>query len=301
MKSKKRVTKAVIPAAGMGTRFLPATKAMPKEMLPILDKPTIQFIVEEAVASGIEDILIIVSQYKNSIMDHFDYFFELEERLKQKNKVDDYKLVRNISDMAHIHYIRQKEPMGLGHAINMAKRFIGNEPFAILLGDDVILQKNNFDKPALKQCIELFEEKEKSIVGVQQIDPKDVDKYGIIDPLEPIDPINHYMKVKNMIEKPNPNESPSNYAILGRYVLTPSIFQELEETPISSRGEIEITSALLSLAHKEGVYAKEFTGKRYDIGSKIGYLKATLDISLSKSDVRDELLEYMEFLVNSNK
>lgn len=298
---KKRVTKAVIPAAGMGTRFLPATKAMPKEMLPILDKPTIQFIVEEAVASGIEDILIIVSQYKNSIMDHFDYFFELEERLKQKNKVEDYKLVRNISDMAHIHYIRQKEPMGLGHAINMAKRFIGNEPFAILLGDDVIVQNNQSDKPALKQCIELFEEKNVSIVGVQEVEHKEVSKYGIIDPLEQLDLKTKSMKVKNMIEKPDPSISPSNYAILGRYVLTPSIFKELEETQVSPRGEIEITGSLLNLAQKEGVYAKVFTGKRYDIGSKIGYLKATLDISLSKPDVRDELLEYMKLLVKTNK
>ncbi|BAC43806.1 UTP-glucose-1-phosphate uridylyltransferase [Malacoplasma penetrans HF-2] len=298
---KKRVTKAVIPAAGMGTRFLPATKAMPKEMLPILDKPTIQFIVEEAVASGIEDILIIVSQYKNSIMDHFDYFFELEERLKQKNKVEDYKLVRNISDMAHIHYIRQKEPMGLGHAINMAKRFIGNEPFAILLGDDVIVQNNQSDKPALKQCIELFEEKNVSIVGVQEVEHKEVSKYGIIDPLEQVDLKTQSMRVKNMIEKPDPSISPSNYAILGRYVLTPSIFKELEETQVSPRGEIEITGSLLNLAQKEGVYAKVFTGKRYDIGSKIGYLKATLDISLSKPDVRDELLEYMKLLVETNK
>ncbi|RXY97400.1 UTP--glucose-1-phosphate uridylyltransferase [Malacoplasma penetrans] len=298
---KKRVTKAVIPAAGMGTRFLPATKAMPKEMLPILDKPTIQFIVEEAVASGIEDILIIVSQYKNSIMDHFDYFFELEERLKQKNKVEDYKLVRNISDMAHIHYIRQKEPMGLGHAINMAKRFIGNEPFAILLGDDVIVQNNQSDKPALKQCIELFEEKNVSIVGVQEVEHKEVSKYGIIDPLEQVDLKTQSMRVKNMIEKPDPSISPSNYAILGRYVLTPSIFKELEETQVSPRGEIEITGSLLNLAQKEGVYAKVFTGKRYDIGSKIGYLKATLDISLSKPDIRDELLEYMKLLVETNK
>ena len=290
---KKKVIKAVIPAAGMGTRFLPATKAMPKEMLPILDKPTIQFIVEEAIASGIEDILIIVSQYKTSIIDHFDYFFELEERLKFQNKLSDYQLVRNIGDMAHIHYIRQKEPLGLGHAIGMAKRFIGDEPFAVLLGDDVIIQKSN-GIPALKQCIDLYEQTNTSVVGVQEVNPNEVDKYGIVDPFELVNPYTQSMKLKGMVEKPAIGTSPSNYGILGRYVLTPSIFAELEKATLSSRGEIEITSSLLNLAKTEGVYAKIFTGQRYDIGSKLGYLKATIDISLTKDDLREDLLDYLE-------
>lgn len=296
-----KIKKAIIPAAGLGTRFLPATKAMPKEMLPILDKPTIQFIVEEAINSGIEEILIVVSQSKNSIIDHFDYSFELEERLKFKNKWSDYEMIRKIGDMANIHYIRQKEPMGLGHAILSSKFFVNNEPFAVLLGDDVIIQKNKDDKPALKQCMDLFYEKGVSIVGVQEVPHKDVVKYGIVEPDSEFDKTTNSVKLKNMIEKPSLDKSPSNLAILGRYILCPTIFKELENSTFNSQQEIEITSALLELAKKEGVYAKKFTGKRYDIGSKLGFLQATIDVSLSHPEIRNELLKYLDEVIIREK
>lgn len=296
-----KVKKAIIPAAGLGTRFLPATKAMPKEMLPILDKPTIQFIVEEAISAGIEEILIIVSQSKNSIIDHFDYSFELEERLKFKGKWSDYEMIRKIGDMANIHYIRQKEPMGLGHAILSAKFFVNNEPFAVLLGDDVIIQKNKTDKSALEQCLDLFYQKHSSIVGVQEVPRKDVVKYGIVEPDGPFDNTTNSVKLKNMIEKPSLDKSPSNLAILGRYILSPSIFKELEKSTINNQGEIEITSALLKIAQSEGVYAKKFIGRRYDIGSKIGFLQATIDVSLESPEIRNDLLKYLEDVIKREK
>lgn len=296
-----KVKKAIIPAAGLGTRFLPATKAMPKEMLPILDKPTIQFIVEEAISAGIEEILIIVSQSKNSIIDHFDYSFELEERLKFKGKWSDYEMIRKIGDMANIHYIRQKEPMGLGHAILSAKFFVNNEPFAVLLGDDVIIQKNKADKSALEQCLDLFYQKHSSVVGVQEVPQKDVVKYGIVEPDGPFDNTTNSVKLKNMIEKPSLDKSPSNLAILGRYILSPSIFKELEKSTINNQGEIEITSALLKIAQTEGVYAKKFIGRRYDIGSKIGFLQATIDVSLSSPEIRNDLLKYLEDVIKREK
>lgn len=289
----QKIQKAIIPAAGMGTRFLPATKAMPKEMLPIVDKPTIQFIVEEAVLAGIKQILIVVSSSKNSIIDHFDYSYELEERLKSKNKFKEYEEIRRIADLIDIQYIRQKEPMGLGHAILAAKSFVGNEPFAVLLGDDVVLQKKNSKTTAIGECIELFYEKKCSVVGVQEVSRDDVSKYGIVDPDGEFDKKTNSVKLKGMIEKPNPLYSPSNYAILGRYVLTPSIMDELERTDIDVRGEIEITNALLELSKKENVYAKIFSGKRYDIGSKIGYLQATFDVALSNPKLKKPLIEYM--------
>lgn len=296
-----KVKKAIIPAAGLGTRFLPATKAMPKEMLPILDKPTIQFIVEEAISAGIEEILIIVSQSKNSIIDHFDYSFELEERLKFKGKWSDYEMIRKIGDMANIHYIRQKEPMGLGHAILSAKFFVNNEPFAVLLGDDVIIQKNKTDKSALEQCLDLFYQKHSSVVGVQEVPQKDVVKYGIVEPDGPFDNTTNSVKLKNMIEKPSLDKSPSNLAILGRYILSPSIFKELEKSTINNQGEIEITSALLKIAQTEGVYAKKFIGRRYDIGSKIGFLQATIDVSLESPEIRNDLLKYLEDVIKREK
>ena len=296
-----KVKKAIIPAAGLGTRFLPATKAMPKEMLPILDKPTIQFIVEEAISAGIEEILIIVSQSKNSIIDHFDYSFELEERLKFKGKWSDYEMIRKIGDMANIHYIRQKEPMGLGHAILSAKFFVNNEPFAVLLGDDVIIQKNKTDKSALEQCLDLFYQKHSTVVGVQEVPQKDVVKYGIVEPDGPFDNTTNSVKLKNMIEKPSLDKSPSNLAILGRYILSPSIFKELEKSTINNQGEIEITSALLKIAQSEGVYAKKFIGRRYDIGSKIGFLQATIDVSLESHEIRNDLLKYLEDVIKREK
>lgn len=289
----KKVKKAIIPAAGMGTRFLPATKAMPKEMLPIVDKPTIQFIVEEAVKSGIEEILIIVSSSKNSIIDHFDYSYELEHRLKEKNKNDEFQQIRDIADMVNIHFIRQKEPLGLGHAILCAKSFVSNEPFAVLLGDDLVIS----EVPAIKQCIDLYQKTNSTIVGVQKVAKEDVSKYGIVDPLTEFDEKHKSVQLKGMIEKPSVDKSPSNYAILGRYVLTPDIFDKLEKTNISSRGEIEITSALLETCKVDKVYAQEFEGKRYDIGSKIGYLYATLDIALNNQELKKPLLNYMKELI----
>lgn len=289
----KKIKKAIIPAAGMGTRFLPATKAMPKEMLPIVDKPTIQFIVEEAVKAGIEEILIVVSSSKNSIIDHFDYSYELEERLKSKNKFKEYEEIRKIADMINIHYIRQKEPMGLGHAILASKSFIANEPFAVLLGDDIVIQEPNSNLTAIGECMDLYYQKGCSVVGVQEVEHSEVSKYGIVDPKDVFDSITKSVKLKGMVEKPEPSLSPSNYAILGRYILTPSIFDELEKVGIGIRGEIEITGALLELSRKEDVYAKIFSGKRYDIGSKLGYLQATIDIALKNKELKKPLLDYM--------
>ncbi|MDE5553490.1 MAG: UTP--glucose-1-phosphate uridylyltransferase GalU [Malacoplasma sp.] len=296
----KVVKKAVIPAAGLGTRFLPATKAMPKEMLPIVDKPTIQFIVEEAVEAGIEEILIITSSSKNSIIDHFDYSYELEERLKAKNKIKEYKEIRAIADMVNIQYIRQKEPMGLGHAILTAKNFIGNEPFAVLLGDDIVLQSKGSNTTAIGECIDLYLKNKVSVVGVQYVSDEDVSKYGIVDPDGEFDSETKSVKLKGMVEKPLKEYSPSNYAILGRYVLTPRIFQELEKTDIDIRGEIEITNAIMSLSKKEPVYAKEFSGKRYDIGSKVGYVEATIDVALSHKEIKNQLIKYMVDIIKNN-
>ncbi|MDE6894115.1 MAG: UTP--glucose-1-phosphate uridylyltransferase GalU [Malacoplasma sp.] len=297
----KKVKKVIIPAAGLGTRFLPATKAMPKEMLPILDKPAIQFIVEEIVNSGIKDILIIVSQSKNSIMDYFDYSFELEERLKHANKEKEYFQIRKIADMARIQYIRQKEPKGLGDAILCAKQYVGDEPFGIILGDDIVIPTNPNETPALKQCIDLFNQKQKSVIGVQKVSHNDVSKYGIVDLEHDINENHSFSKIKNMIEKPKINESPSDLAILGRYVLNHTIFNELESIEKDEKKELGITEALLNLSKKEGVYAKLFTGKRYDIGSRFGYLKATIDHSLSNPCIKKDLLNYLEEIVKKEK
>ena len=297
----KKVKKVIIPAAGLGTRFLPATKAMPKEMLPILDKPAIQFIVEEIVNSGIKDILIIVSQSKNSIMDYFDYSFELEERLKHVNKQKEYFQIREIADMARIQYIRQKEPKGLGDAILCAKQYVGDEPFGVILGDDIVIQTNSNDVPALKQCIDLFDQKQKSVIGVQNVSEKDVSKYGIVDLYDKVNEKKSFSKIKNMVEKPDIGKNPSTLAILGRYVLNPSIFNELENIERIEKKELGITEALLKLSKKEGVYAKLFTGKRYDIGSRFGYLKATIDHSLLNPHIKDELLNYLEKIVKKEK
>ncbi len=296
MKTKK-IRKAIIPAAGMGTRFLPATKAMPKEMLPIVDKPTIQFIVEEAVAAGIEEILIIVSSSKNSIIDHFDYSYELEERLKLKQKFKEYEEIRKIADMVDIHYVRQKEPKGLGHAILAAKPFIGDEPFVVMLGDDVIIQDKNSKTTAIGECMDLYYKTNSTIVGVQEVPKKEVSKYGIVDPLEEFDEQTNSVRVKGMVEKPSVESSPSNYAILGRYVLTPKIFEKLEEIEINDHSELEITNALLSLTKDETIYAKKFSGKRYDIGSKLGYLYATIDVALKNKEIKKDLLKYLEKIV----
>lgn len=281
-----KVRKAIIPAAGLGTRFLPATKAQPKEMLPIVDKPTLQYIIEEAIDSGIEEILIITGRNKKSIEDHFDRSIELELELESKGKVDLLKEVRKISDMVNIYYIRQKEPKGLGHAISCAKSFIGNEPFAVLLGDDIVYS----EKPCLKQLIEVYDEYKTTILGVQDVPMSDVDKYGIVDGLK-IEGRVH--KVKGLIEKPKPEEAPSNIAILGRYIINPAVFEILENTPPGKGGEIQLTDALKELARREAMYAYNFEGKRYDVGDKLGFLKATVEFALRRDDLKEEFLDYL--------
>ena len=286
----KKIKKAVIPAAGLGTRFLPVTKAQPKEMLPIVDKPTIQYIIEEAVASGIKEILIITGRNKNCIEDHFDKSVELELELEKSGKQEMLKLVREISDMVDIHYIRQKEPRGLGHAISCAKTFVGNEPFAVLLGDDLVY---NEEKPCLKQLIDCYNEYNTSILGVQTVDAKDVDKYGIIKGIH-IEGRVH--KVRGLVEKPAVEEAPSNIAILGRYIITPQIFKILEETKPGRGGEIQLTDALSKLINEEAIYAYEFEGTRYDVGDKLGFLKATVEYALRREDLRDEFMEYLNSL-----
>ena len=286
----KKIKKAVIPAAGLGTRFLPVTKAQPKEMLPIVDKPTIQYIIEEAVASGIEEILIITGRNKKCIEDHFDKSVELELELEKSGKQEMLKLVREISDMVDIHYIRQKEPKGLGHAISCAKTFVGNEPFAVLLGDDLVY---NEEKPCLKQLMDCYNEYGTSILGVQTVDAKDVNKYGII---KGIHIEGRVYKVRGLIEKPAVEEAPSNIAILGRYIITPQIFKILEETKPGRGGEIQLTDALSKLIDEEAIYAYEFEGTRYDVGDKLGFLKATVEYALRREDLRGDFIEYLNSL-----
>lgn len=288
------VRKAIIPAAGLGTRFLPATKAQPKEMLPIVDKPTLQYIIEEAIESGIDEILIITGRNKKSIEDHFDKSVELELELEAKGK---YKLldeVRNISDMVNIHYIRQKEPRGLGHAIYCAKSFIGNEPFAVLLGDDIVYS----DKPCLKQMLDAYESFPSTILGVQEVAPQDVDKYGIVEGKK----IESRMyKVNGLVEKPSLEEAPSNVAVLGRYIISPTIFDILENTPPGKGGEIQLTDALKVLAEQEDVYAYNFKGRRYDVGDKQGFLQATVEFALRREDLREDFLKYLMKITENAK
>ena len=281
-----KVRKAIIPAAGLGTRFLPATKAQPKEMLPIVDKPTLQYIIEEAVNSGIEEILIITGRNKQSIEDHFDKSVELELELEKKGKHDLLREVRNISDMVNIHYIRQKEPKGLGHAIYCARSFIGNEPFAVLLGDDIVYA----EKPCLEQMIEAYDEYKTSVLGVQEVAKEDVSKYGIVDGKQLADRI---YEVKGLVEKPNVDEAPSKVAILGRYIINPAIFEILEHTQPGKGGEIQLTDALKELANREAMYAYIFEGRRYDVGDKQGFLEATVEFALRREDLRQEFLAYL--------
>ncbi len=289
---KTKITKAVIPAAGFGTRFLPATKAIPKEMFPIIDKPTIQFIVEEAIESGITDLLIIVSKNKNPILDHFDYNFELEQKLLEKNKHKEVSLIKDFTNKIRIQYIRQKETLGLGHAILLAKEFVNNEPFAILLGDDVVFKEKK-DQPAILQCINAFDKVHSSIVGVQEVEDDNVSKYGIVDPKNLKDISTGLFQLKSVVEKPDRKDAPSNFAILGRYVLTPKIFDELKNTKKDIRNEIELTNAILSLMKKEKVYAKQFTGKRFDIGSKLGYVKSFIYLAAKDNDISLDIKNYI--------
>ncbi len=286
-----KVRKAIIPAAGLGTRFLPATKAQPKEMLPIVDKPTIQYIIEEAIASGIEDIIIVTGRGKFAIENHFDKSFELEEELKRSNKADLLNLVKDISNLVDIHYIRQKEPRGLGHAIYCARKFIGNEPFAVLLGDDIVDSR----EPCLKQLIDRYNEYKTTILGVQAVPQEDVSKYGIISGNRVDERI---YKVKDMIEKPEKEQAPSNIAILGRYIISPHIFEHLESVQPGKNGEIQLTDALKSLMECEAMYAFEFEGKRYDVGNKLGFLEATVEFALKREELKHDFCEYLKRIVN---
>jgi len=281
-----RVKKAIIPAAGLGTRFLPATKAQPKEMLPIVDKPTIQYIIEEAVASGIEEILIITGRNKRAIEDHFDKSIELEYQLQQNGKEDVLKMVQGISNLANIYYIRQKEPKGLGHAISCAKTFVGDEPFAVMLGDDVV----DSEVPCLKQLIDCYNEYETSILGVQEVPLSEVYKYGIVDGAPIADRV---YSVKDVVEKPPVDQAPSNIAILGRYIITPRIFDILENTKPGKGGEIQLTDALKTLISEEDMYAYNFKGRRYDVGDKEGFLEATVEYALKRDDLKKTFMEYL--------
>ncbi|ACB62037.1 UTP-glucose-1-phosphate uridylyltransferase [Exiguobacterium sibiricum 255-15] len=286
-----KVRKAIIPAAGLGTRFLPATKAMPKEMLPILTKPTIQYIVEEAVASGIEQIIIVSGRSKRAIEDHFDHAPELENILRQKGKLDLLKEVDASTTMAEIHYIRQKEPKGLGHAIWSARHFIGDEPFAVLLGDDIIVS----EEPGLKQLMDQYEELDASVVGVRQVPIEDTHRYGIIDPLNQT---GRRYQVRQFVEKPVQGTAPSNMAIIGRYILTPAIFEYLATQEAGTGGEIQLTDAIERLNGQEDVYGYEVEGKRFDVGEKMGYVETTLAFALEdaeiQADVRQLLKRYVE-------
>lgn len=282
-----RVRKAVIPAAGLGTRFLPATKAQPKEMLPIVDKPTIQYIVEEAIASGIEDILIVTGRGKRAIEDHFDKSYELEDILRRKGEEDLLSLVQDISNLVNLNYVRQKEPRGLGHAIHCARSFIDNEPFAVLLGDDIVDSR----VPCLKQLIDVYEEYHTTVLGVQNVPDSDVSKYGIVKG----NPVGERIcKVSDLVEKPDPENAPSNIAILGRYIITPDIFNYLEAAAPGKGGEIQLTDALKMLLATGTMFAYNFAGKRYDVGNKQGFLEATVEFALKRDDLRDEFSEYLK-------
>ncbi|WP_414648349.1 UTP--glucose-1-phosphate uridylyltransferase GalU [Cerasibacillus sp.] len=290
---KKTIKKAIIPAAGLGTRFLPATKAMPKEMLPIVDKPTIQYIIEEAIESGIEDIIIVTGKGKRAIEDHFDHNFELEDNLAKKEKWDLLEKVKETTNV-DIHYIRQKEPKGLGHAVWCARKFIGDEPFAVLLGDDIV----QAETPGLKQLIEQFEETQCSVVGVQKVAENETHRYGIIDP-STIE--GRRYQVNKFVEKPAPGTAPSNLAIMGRYVLTPEIFEFLDRQEIGAGGEIQLTDAIQHINEQQKVYAYDFEGKRYDVGEKMGFVKTTIDFALQNDEIKYEIFEYLVQIVNEAK
>lgn len=283
----EKVRKAIIPAAGLGTRFLPATKAMPKEMLPIVDKPTIQYIVEEAVKSGIEDIIIVTGKTKRSIEDHFDNAFELEQNLLEKKKYELLEKVQASSKMVDIHYIRQKEPKGLGHAVWCARKFIGDEPFAVLLGDDIV----QAEKPCLRQLMDEYEKTLSSVIGVQTVPESETHRYGIIDPLEQE---GRRYQVRNFVEKPAQGTAPSNLAIMGRYILTPEIFMFLEQQHVGAGGEIQLTDAIQSLNEIQRVFAYDFEGKRYDVGEKLGFVQTTIEMALQHPELRDDMVAMMK-------
>ncbi len=284
-----KVKKAIIPAAGLGTRFLPATKAQPKEMLPIVDKPTIQYIVEEAVASGIEDILVITGRNKRAIEDHFDYAPELEQELAQHGKDDMLKQIRAISDMVNIHYIRQKAPRGLGHAIYCAHTLLQDEPFAVLLGDDVAV----CERPALRQLMDVYEQTGATVIGVSEVAKEDTSRYGVIAPDPAYKGKEGVYKINTLVEKPQPQDAPSNLAVFGRYIITPAIFDILAQTEPGAGGEIQLTDALVQLAKQEQMYAVNFRGQRYDVGQKLGFLRATVDFALQRDDLKEAFAAFL--------
>src|ERR1700756_4257691 len=290
---KMRVRKAVFPAAGLGTRFLPATKAQPKEMLPLVDKPIIQYGVEEALAAGCDQIIIITGRGKQAIEDHFDVSYELEKMLEEKKKIDLLQIVRQISDMIHVAYVRQKEALGLGHAVLMARELVGNEPFAVLLADDVVDAK----VPCLKQMMEVFAETQSSVIATQVVEGAAISAYGVLD----VKPTNGRFKdrlfeIKNMVEKPKPEEAPSNLAITGRYILTPAVFNTLSETQVGAGGELQLTDGMRLLLKKKKIFAYVYEGKRHDTGDKLGFLKATVEFALKRSDLGEEFRQYLKNL-----
>lgn len=285
-----KIRKAIIPAAGLGTRFLPATKAMPKEMLPIVDKPTIQYIIEEAVASGIEDIIIVTGKGKRAIEDHFDSSFELEYNLAEKHKWKLLDEVRRPSEMADIHYIRQKEPKGLGHAIWCARKFIGDEPFAVLLGDDIVESK----VPCLQQMIHIFDRYQQPVVGVKQVPWDEVHRYGIVEGRQVE---NSLVQATRLVEKPAREEAKSNLAIMGRYILTPQIFEMLGEQSVGVGGEIQLTDALFRLGEANPILAYEFEGDRHDVGEKLGFIETTIHYALQHDEIKDDVLSYMKKVI----
>lgn len=289
MKRNAKVRKAVFPAAGLGTRFLPATKALPKEMLPLVDKPAIQYVIEEAVASGIESIIIVTSRGKGAIEDHFDIAFEMEQLLERRGKLDELRQMRAIADMVDISYVRQKEPLGLGHAILVARDLVGDEPFAVFLGDDIIHART----PAMRQMIKVFSERRGSILAVERVSKERTASYGIVD-ARPLGGRLH--KVSDLVEKPPPEEAPSDLAIIGRYILTPEIFQHLEKTGPGSGGEIQLTDGLRSLRRVQPIYAYQFSGTRYDTGNKLGFLQATVEFALRRPEFEPAFRSYLRGL-----
>ncbi|MBN2909326.1 UTP--glucose-1-phosphate uridylyltransferase GalU [Polycladomyces sp. WAk] len=290
-----RVRKAIIPAAGLGTRFLPATKAQPKEMLPIIDTPAIQYIVEEAIESGIESIMIVTGKHKRSIEDHFDKSFELESYLEERGKMEQLKVVQRISNMVDIHYIRQKEPLGLGHAILCAEHFVENEPFAVLLGDDILVSS----PPCLRRMMDVYEQAQTPVIALQQVPDDEVDRYGIISPaaMNTFDRCaNRLWQIQGLVEKPGRDQAPSNLAVIGRYILEPSIFPLLEKAVPGKGGEIQLTDALNAISRNQLILGLEFEGKRYDVGDKLGYIQATIEFALKRKDLKDDVMMYLQSL-----
>jgi UTP--glucose-1-phosphate uridylyltransferase len=288
-----KVRKAVFPAAGLGTRFLPATKAQPKEMLPLVDKPIIQYGVEEALAAGCDQIIMVTGRGKSAIEDYFDHSYELEHMLEHRGQTELLGIVRQISDMIHVAYVRQKEALGLGHAVLMAREMVGDEPFAVLLADDII----DAQVPVLKQMMAAFEETRCSVIATQVVEGPGISAYGVIE----AKPVNGRFagklhEITNLVEKPKPEEAPSNLAVIGRYILTPKIFAVLDRTPLSPGGELQLTDALKLLLQEEKVYGFTFEGKRHDTGNKVGFLKATIEFALKRPDLGDELREYLKNL-----